>query len=180
MSPGGKVARVIDDELAAMAVAVIHDNRYLTLGTVEPDGLPRLSPVYFTQDGYRDFYWVSSPTARHSANIARQPSASAVIFDSSVPVGEASAVYLTGTAHPVSGEQLAQECSRAFRSVHPGAHAFTPSELSGDASLRLFRLRADRHEVHVRGRHPRYGTGVDTRREVPLGAVREHAVHRST
>ena len=46
-------------ELAAMAREVIDSNPYLVLGTVDEDGVPRVSPVFFGQDGYRDFYWVS-------------------------------------------------------------------------------------------------------------------------
>ncbi len=42
------------DELGEMARRVIDTNRYLTLGTTEPDHRPRLSPVYFTHvDGAR-------------------------------------------------------------------------------------------------------------------------------
>jgi nitroimidazol reductase NimA-like FMN-containing flavoprotein (pyridoxamine 5'-phosphate oxidase superfamily) len=58
-------------ELDAMARRVIEGNRYMTLGTVEPDGAPRLSPVYYTPARHTDFYWVSSPEARHSRNIGR-------------------------------------------------------------------------------------------------------------
>ena len=54
------------DDLSEMARHVIDTNSYLTLGTTEPDGRPRLSPVYYTHVGYRDFYWVSSPEAHHS------------------------------------------------------------------------------------------------------------------
>lgn len=31
-----------------MARRVLDSNRYMVLGTVEPDGGPRLSPVFFT------------------------------------------------------------------------------------------------------------------------------------
>ena len=55
-----------------MARRVIDHNRYLVLGTVEPDGRPRLSPVFYTPVDYRDFYWVSSPEAQHSHNVREQ------------------------------------------------------------------------------------------------------------
>jgi hypothetical protein len=32
-------------------------NLYLTLGTVDPDGSPWTSPVYFAAAGEREFYW---------------------------------------------------------------------------------------------------------------------------
>ena len=57
------------DELTQMARDVIDSNRYLVLGTSEDDGRPRVSPVYYSHVGHREFYWVSSPDARHSRNV---------------------------------------------------------------------------------------------------------------
>jgi hypothetical protein len=149
-----------------MARDVIDTNWYLTLGTTEPDHRPRLSPVYFTHVEYRDFYWVSSPTARHSRNIAVRPDIAIVIFDSTAPIGQGRAVYVAARASVVAGAELPRRCAEAFARVGPGATRFGPRELSGDAALRLYRAHATGHEVHVRGRDPKYGTGIDTRRQV--------------
>ncbi|MFC0533761.1 pyridoxamine 5'-phosphate oxidase family protein [Phytohabitans kaempferiae] len=157
-----------DDDLAGMARRVIDANSYMTLGTSEPDGRPRLSPVYFTHADYRDFHWVSSPAARHSANLAARPAVAIVIFDSTAPVGDGRAVYLEADAAAVPDEDLAERCAAAFARVKPGAHAFTPEELSGDSPLRLYVARATSHEVHIRGRDPHYGTGIDRRLAVAI------------
>jgi hypothetical protein len=156
------------DDLAEMARRVVDTNHYLTLGTSEPDGRPRLSPVYFTHAGYRDFYWVSSPTAHHSVNLADRPAVAAVIFDSTAPPGEGRAVYVEADAAQVPDGELPERCAEAFARVAPGARAFAPGELSGDAVLRLYLARATRHEVHIRGRDPVYGTGVDRRLAVAI------------
>jgi nitroimidazol reductase NimA-like FMN-containing flavoprotein (pyridoxamine 5'-phosphate oxidase superfamily) len=158
----------MSDELQAMARAVIDTNHYLTLGTTEPDGRPRLSPVYFTHADYREFYWVSSPTARHSANIAERHSVAIVVFDSTAAIGDGRAVYVGATAAQVPDDELPERCARAFARVAEGAHAFTPGELSGDAPLRLFCARATSHEVHIPGRDPVHGTGIDRRQAVDL------------
>lgn len=155
-------------ELAARARQVIDANWYMTLGTTEPDGRPRVSPVYFTHAEYRDFYWVSSPAAHHSANVAGRPEVAIVIFDSTAPVGQGQAVYLAAYAVEVAEADLPRECGRAYARVGAGAVAFTPADLSGDADLRLYRAHATKYEIHVRGRDPVYGTGIDTRREVSL------------
>jgi hypothetical protein len=154
------------NDLGEMARHVIDMNRYLTLGTTEPDGRSRLSPVYFTHVDYRDFYWVSSPEARHSTNIADRPEVAAVIFDSTAPVGQGRAVYLSARAALVPDDELPRRCAEAFARVGPGAKQFTPDELSGDALLRLYRAQASSHEVHIPGRDPVHGTGIDTRRPV--------------
>lgn len=158
----------LNDDLGELARHVIDTNRYLTLGTTEPDHRPRLSPVYFTHVGHRDFYWVSSPTATHSTNIAARPEIAIVIFDSTAPVGQGQAVYIDAHASVVAEDELPQRCAEAFARAGTGATRFEPHELSGDAVLRLYLARAKSHEVHISGRDPAYGTGVDVRREVSL------------
>src|SRR5829696_2251904 len=120
--PGGSC------ELDAMARRVSEGNRYMTLGTVEPDGAPRLSPVYYTPARHTDFYWVSSPEARHSRNIAVRPQVRIVIFDSTAPIGEGEAVYLSALARSVGADELERVRGEAFRACG-GARAFAPEEL---------------------------------------------------
>jgi nitroimidazol reductase NimA-like FMN-containing flavoprotein (pyridoxamine 5'-phosphate oxidase superfamily) len=90
-------------DAAAGARAVIDANRYMTLGTSDDSGHPWVTPVWFAPADYREYFWVSSPAARHSRNIAIRPEVSIVIFDSQVPVGSAAAVYMTAVAQELTG-----------------------------------------------------------------------------
>ena len=81
-------------ELADVARSVIDANRYMALGTADGAGNPWVSPVWFASEDYRNFHWVSSPDAKHSRNLAAHPEVAIAIFDSSVPVGGAQAVYM--------------------------------------------------------------------------------------
>jgi nitroimidazol reductase NimA-like FMN-containing flavoprotein (pyridoxamine 5'-phosphate oxidase superfamily) len=165
-----ELARRYADELATMAREVIDANRYFVLGTVHPDGFPRVSPVFFNHHEYRSFYWVSSPDSRHSQNLVADPRLNAVVFDSSVPPPETRAVYLTGSAYEVAEADLARDVPQAFgQAVAQGARAFSVEELSGTAELRLYRLDVTAAEVHARGRHPLWGLGIDTRLPVEIG-----------
>jgi pyridoxamine 5'-phosphate oxidase-like protein len=150
-------------DLNAMARRVIDGNHYMTVGTKGPDGEPRLSPVYYTAARYADLYWVSSPDARHSRNLTEHPAVRIVIFDSSVPVGEGEAVYLEAIARAVADDKLETRCPEAFRTT-AGARRFAPDELRGAAPLRLYVARVTSCEVHVAGRHPVHGRGIDMRR----------------
>ena len=152
-----------DDELAEMARRVLDLNRYMVLGTVEPDGRPRLSPVFFTPARYRDLYWVSSPDAQHSRNVRDRPGVEIVVFDSSPRPGEGEAVYMSATAREVPAGELPDVLDEAFDPDTRGARAFTPEELSGEGDLRLYVATATAYDVHVRGRHPTHGTGIDRR-----------------
>jgi nitroimidazol reductase NimA-like FMN-containing flavoprotein (pyridoxamine 5'-phosphate oxidase superfamily) len=59
----------------------------MTLATADETGCPWASPVWYAAEGYARFYWVSSPEAKHSRNLAVRPRLSIVIFDSRAPVG---------------------------------------------------------------------------------------------
>ena len=156
----------LPDDLDALARGVIDANRYLTLGTTDPDLRPRVSPVYFSHAAYRRFYWVSSPAAHHSRNVAERPAVAIVIFDSTAEIGAGRAVYIDANALVIPEEELPRRCAEAFAGTGPDAVAFAPEELSGDAGLRLYCAKATAFEIHVPGRDPRFGTGVDTRRRV--------------
>lgn len=91
---GGQAGVTTQQELEATARAIIDSNRYMVLGTADGDGLPWVSPVWYATDDYRVFFWVSSPDARHSRNLATRPEVSIVIFDSHVPGGWQS-VYMS-------------------------------------------------------------------------------------
>jgi nitroimidazol reductase NimA-like FMN-containing flavoprotein (pyridoxamine 5'-phosphate oxidase superfamily) len=151
-----------------IARRVINDNRFMVLATVQPDGTPRVSPVYYDHLGYGRFYWVSSPNAQHSMNLAARPRVEFVIFNSQATPATTSAVYLGGLAGEVPAEDLPMACAEAFARVREGARAFTPDQLRGESELRLYRVDVDRAEIHVRGGDPVRGKGVDTRLEVNL------------
>ncbi|MFI7064782.1 pyridoxamine 5'-phosphate oxidase family protein [Kribbella sp. NPDC050124] len=147
------------------ATAVIEANKYMTLATVDADGRPWVTPVYFTPDGHTDFYWVSSPEAEHSLNVARNPDVSIAIFDSSVAVGQASAVYFRARVELVPDEEL-ERCAAFYSGRLRGLRTFTAEELRAPADLRLYRARTSHHWLLVRGGDPEYGTGIDSRRAV--------------
>lgn len=69
-------------ELEARARRIIDGNRYMTIATVGEDGRPWATPVYFSRDRYRNMYWISSPEAQHSRNIASRPDVTIVVLDS--------------------------------------------------------------------------------------------------
>jgi Pyridoxamine 5'-phosphate oxidase len=149
-------------DLDATARRVIDGNLYMTLATLDPDGAPRLSPVYFTPARYTDLYWVSSPDAHHSRNVLERPDVRIVIFDSSVAVGQAEAVYISARAREVPEEELPAVIDEAF-GERGGARRFAPEELRGEGDLRLYVASATSWEVLIRGGHPEHGSGIDRR-----------------
>ena len=158
-----------DTELQEELREVLDATRFMVLGTVGPDGHPRVSPVFFTHHDYRALYWVSSPDAQHSTNVLGHPGIEVVVFDSTRVPRTTQAAYLRGTVTEVAEGDLPAECERAFATATArGARPFTPDELSGDGDLRLYRLDVAEHAVHVRGGSER-GLGIDTRFGITMG-----------
>jgi hypothetical protein len=60
-------------DLTALARTTLARNRFMVLGTVDPSGRPRVSPVWFSLVEHRDAYWLSSPDAHHSGTSSNDP-----------------------------------------------------------------------------------------------------------
>lgn len=156
-------------EPADLARQVITANDYLALGTADPSGTPWVSPVYYTPDGYTDFYWASSPDTRHSRNIARRPEVSIAIYDSHSPIGGAEAVYLSAIAVQVPDAEL-ERAAAIYHGRLPSDKHFAPGDLRAPGLFRLYRATVVEHSVLIRGSDPRYGRGADSRMTVTLRA----------
>jgi len=125
---------------AAGARAVIDANRYMTLGSADEHGHPWVTPVWFAREGYDELFWVSSPHARHSRNIAARPEISIVVFDSQVPVGSASAVYMTAVAQELTGAARDRGLEVFAReSVAQGLSVWGLASVTAPARHRLYR-----------------------------------------
>jgi hypothetical protein len=136
----------------AGARAIVDANLYLVLGTADAAGGPWVSPVYFAHAGYRDFYWVSAPAAQHSRNIAARREVSVVVFDSSVAIGQAAAVYMSAEAEEVTGAAREHGIGVfSARSLAHGGHEWTLADVEAPARLRLYRARAVEQFVLGRG-----------------------------
>jgi nitroimidazol reductase NimA-like FMN-containing flavoprotein (pyridoxamine 5'-phosphate oxidase superfamily) len=123
-------------------------NAYMTLATADENGFPWASPVWYAAEGYAHFYWVSSPEARHSRNVAARPEVSIVIFDSQAPVGTGQGVYVSAIAEELSGTELDRGIG-AFsrRSQAHGAGGWTREDVTPPARHRLYRATPSEHSV---------------------------------
>jgi nitroimidazol reductase NimA-like FMN-containing flavoprotein (pyridoxamine 5'-phosphate oxidase superfamily) len=154
-------------DLADLARKQLAANRFMVLGTVDPSGRPRVSPVWFSMVAHRDLYWLSSEEAHHSRNIAKRPDVSVVVLDTRADPHTGQAVYLEATAARVPDDQLEDACAAAFAEVDDDL-SFTPETLAEQPFV-LYRARVTSAEVHVRGRDFGDGTGSDQRVPVDLG-----------
>jgi hypothetical protein len=129
-------------ELGAMARSIIDSNSYMTLATADETGLPWASPVWYAPAEYREFFWVSSPEAQHSRNLATRPQLAIVIFDSTAAIGTGGehAVYMSAVAEQPTGDDLDRGIEIfSRRSEAQGDRAWTREDVLPTAPIRLYR-----------------------------------------
>ena len=147
-------------DLAAVAREIIDANRYMVLGTADEGGRPWVSPVWFAHDGYGELFWVSSPDATHSRNLASRPELGIVVFDSQVPIGSGQGVYMSAVADVVTGAELERGLDVfSERSVAQGGRRWTLEDV-GDR-YRLYRATVSAHWVLDPDRSPDQRVPVD-------------------
>jgi hypothetical protein len=136
------------EDLGAIARGIIDDNRYMVLGTSDAEGRPWVSPVYYAPSGYAELYWVSSPEANHSRNLASRPELSIVVFDSRVAVGEGQGVYISALAEELTGADLERgiEIFSHVSESH-GAKSWTLDDVRPPKPYRLYPARVSEHWV---------------------------------
>jgi hypothetical protein len=136
-------------EREAMAKAIIDGNSYMTLGTADAAGVPWASPVWYAPASYREYFWVSRPSARHSQNIAARPQVGIVIFDSTVPISTGKAVYMAALAEQVTDDGEIARGMSVFseRSLAQGGRAWTPEEVGTSGRVHLYRAQASEQFV---------------------------------
>jgi hypothetical protein len=148
-------------DLATVARDIIDSNLNMTLGTADESGRPWVSPVYFAPAGYTESFWVSSPEATHSRNVAARPQISIVVFDSQAPIGTGQGVYMSA----VAGELASADLDRGIdvfsrRSEAHGARPWTLEDVRPPEPYRLYLATASEHWVLQPGSHPNHRTRV--------------------
>ncbi len=78
---------------------------YLNIATVTSDGGPWNTPVYYAYDDKYNFYWVSSKDSVHSQNIRPDGRVFLTVYDSTVPEGTGSGVYIEARAVELNDEK---------------------------------------------------------------------------
>jgi hypothetical protein len=148
-------------ELADVARSIIDSNMYMVLGTADETGRPWVSPLYFASAGYTEFFWVSSPEATHSRNLALRPEVSIVVFDSQVPIGTGQCVYMAAITEEVTGADLDRGIDIFSRmSQAHGGRPWMREDVLPPAPYRLYRATASEHSVLDPDSHPNRRTAV--------------------
>lgn len=144
---------------------VLADNLYLVLGTADRDGRPWVSPVFFAQLDPNRFVWVSSPDSRHSRNITYRQTVALTVFNSTVKVGQAEAVYFDGEAQQRTSDE-AETALRALNSRLPHDKQLSGDDLHPHGPMVVYEAVLRRRYMLVRGGNREFGNALDMTVEV--------------
>jgi hypothetical protein len=76
-TPGGSGGIAAPDRAALLAL--LEETPVFTLTTLEPDGAPRATPLYFAADGLA-LIFLSDPSSQHSHNLQADPRCGAALY----------------------------------------------------------------------------------------------------
>ena len=156
-------------ELAIHARRIIDETKYMALGTADETGHPWVSPVWFACEDYRHFHWVSAHETRHSQNLEARPEVAVAIYDPSVAIGAAGAVFISGRAQELTGVELERGIEIFDRQSRTNeGPGWQLSDVQPPSPHRLYQATAAEHFVLIAGRDPEHGTGIDRREPVTL------------
>ncbi len=133
----------------AIAKALLASVRFVSVATVNEDGGPHNSPLFFIPDPKLEyFYWGSHPGSLHSKNILRTGKLFAVIYD------ERGGLYMEAEGgHILEGQDFktALEVHNAVRARY-GKRPLTFEYYSGDNPQRMWAAKIVRFSVNTEER----------------------------
>lgn len=121
----------------------------MTLATVGPDGAPQAAAVFYAADEDLNLYFLSSPTSRHSQNLARTPRVAATVHADGQAWQAIRGLQIEGTARQVDGARALAHAARVYagrfeflKGLLGAGDAGGPAVLAGPvASSRFYVLR---------------------------------------
>jgi len=77
---------------------VLSETTTMTLSTVEPDGFPRATPLYFATSPSAELVFLSDPATPHARNLAERPGAAIAAYPEAARWQEIRGVQMKGVA----------------------------------------------------------------------------------
>lgn len=113
----------------------------MQLATVN-QGQPWICTVHYAFDDDFNMYWVSLTSRRHSADLAKDPSA-AVAVVVKAPEHPVIGIQMSGKAGLVDDDEEIKKAAALYAARHQSKKEFVDGVLSKQAPFRLYRFKPD-------------------------------------
>ena len=140
------------DDAVRRLRALLGANRYMTLATVDADGHPWASTVWYAARVDTDraagtrvvLLWLSRPEAQHSRNLLDRPELAVTVFDSTQPPDTGEGLQLSAHGGLGRSEDLDADIETfSAASVAAGGRVWGRASVEPPAALRLYSARVD-------------------------------------
>ncbi len=147
----------------AKAHAILEQNIYCIVSTVNEDGSPWGSPVFF---GFDDdaLYWRSWTDSQHSRNLQKRPDTAVCVFDSHQPWGKGQGLYLRGKAVQLEDRVEAESALSLIDARSPEPKQV--EEFLAPNPRRIYKFTPNKAWLNVDSSVD--GMFIDTRKEIEL------------
>lgn len=99
----------------APLLELLAETTTLTLATLDPDGTPRATPLYFAPDAQADLVFLSDPETPHAQNLANSPRAAVGAYPEAAHWREIRGVQMKGVVERLAGNE-AERALALYRS----------------------------------------------------------------
>ena len=148
---------------------LIENNQLMTVATADALGKPWISTVGYSYDEDFNLYWVSHKDHLHSMNVKSRPQVGIVIFGPITP-NDMDGVFFEAEALELENENdIKKGIEVMTKTSQP--HKFTiksKSNVSGDASWRIYRAKPIEITKRANGTDPKTGQAITIRQLVDL------------
>jgi len=148
---------------ASKVRSILENNIYCVVSTVNDDGSPWGSPVFF---GFDDdvIYWRSWAESQHSKNLRQRPEAMVCVFDSHQPWGEGEGLYLHGRVEQLEDRAAVERALTVIDARSPESKQV--DEFLRPNPRRIYRFVAV--QAWINEDSTKDGKFIDIRREIKL------------
>ena len=126
-----------EQDPTAIIRAFLETQSTLALATVDSEGQPDIAPLFYVSDDQLNFYWLSAPTSRHSANLVARKRVAGTVYPSVWQWNDIVGLQVEGDAEAINDDRVREQILNLYlRKFH------LPPELDAViAASTLYRLR---------------------------------------
>ena len=129
----------MDKAIRQTILAILEQNRIMTIATLRPDGWPQATTVGYANDGL-SLYFLCGPDSQKAANLARDDRVSLTIDHDTPQVMDITGLSMAARAEAVADPAEAEKALRLLLQKYPQQQEPLPIAMPTPADVAIFRV----------------------------------------
>ncbi len=93
---------------------LVRSQSTLVLSTVNADGTPHATPLFYLAGGELELYWFSAASSQHSDNLTRDRNVAVALYASTEHWKEICGVQMRGTVEKITDRKIRRDITRRY------------------------------------------------------------------